>query len=299
MPRCGSTRRARSAKSPACRWRTTARAIRFRRWRASRSSAPRNALRWRGIRWAGASRWKFFAARRIVSWGSRSSIPRTSRCSRAKAGEREKAERAGYVKIAQTQGMRAMARTWLQKMVHPSRLTDAPLIDSIVEMLARKSPEIFAGQIKALLRRPDATPMLAAAHCPTLVLCGRDDAWSVARRASRDGRTDAECAARDHRKLRPHGDDGAPRSRHRRARWVALRRVRLTPSRSFSRIPAGNRKGPNSREYDYRLSPTLRSSRQSPGSRRLSPGAASGKNLDVSLKSPTRTSQRVWSRSSA
>ncbi len=94
-------------------------------------------------------------------------------------GEREKAERAGYVKIAQTQGMRAMARTWLQKMVHPSRLTDAPLIDSIVEMLARKSPEIFAGQIKALLRRPDATPMLAAAHCPTLVLCGRDDAWSV------------------------------------------------------------------------------------------------------------------------
>lgn len=95
------------------------------------------------------------------------------------AGEREKAERAGYVKIAQTQGMRAMARTWLQKMVHPSRLTDEPLIESIVEMLARKSPEIFAGQIKALLARPDATPLLAAARCPTLVLCGREDAWSV------------------------------------------------------------------------------------------------------------------------
>jgi pimeloyl-ACP methyl ester carboxylesterase len=95
------------------------------------------------------------------------------------AGEREKAERAGYVKIARTQGMRAMARTWLQKMVHPSRLTDAPLIESIVEMLARKSPEIFAGQIKALLGRPDATPVLGAVRCPTLVLCGREDAWSV------------------------------------------------------------------------------------------------------------------------
>ncbi len=95
------------------------------------------------------------------------------------AGEREKAERAGYVNIAQTQGMRAMARTWLQKMVHPSRLADAPLIESIVEMLARKSPEVFAGQIKALLGRPDATPSLAAARCPTLVLCGREDAWSV------------------------------------------------------------------------------------------------------------------------
>ncbi len=95
------------------------------------------------------------------------------------AGEREKAERSGYVKIAQAQGMRAMARTWLQKMVHPSRLTDEPLVESIVDMLARKSPEIFAGQIKALLGRPDATPLLAAAHCPTLILCGREDAWSV------------------------------------------------------------------------------------------------------------------------
>jgi len=95
------------------------------------------------------------------------------------AGEREKAERAGYVKIAQTQGVRAMARTWLQKMVHPSRLTDAPLVESIVEMMGRKSPEIFAGQIKALLGRPDATPVLSAIRCPTLVLCGREDAWSV------------------------------------------------------------------------------------------------------------------------
>ena len=95
------------------------------------------------------------------------------------AGEREKAERAGYVKIAQTQGMRAMARTWLQKMVHPSRLTDEPLVESIVEMMGRKPPEIFVSQIKALLGRPDATPVLAAIRCPTLVLCGREDAWSV------------------------------------------------------------------------------------------------------------------------
>lgn len=95
------------------------------------------------------------------------------------AGEREKAERAGYVQIAQTQGMRAMARTWLQKMVHPSRLTDQPLLESIVEMMGRKTPEIFTGQIKALLGRPDATPVLPAIKCPTLVLCGREDAWSV------------------------------------------------------------------------------------------------------------------------
>jgi len=45
--------------------------------------------------------------------------------------------------------------------------------------MGRKPPEIFVGQIKALLGRPDATPVLAAIGCPTLVLCGREDAWSV------------------------------------------------------------------------------------------------------------------------
>jgi len=97
------------------------------------------------------------------------------------AGERERAERLRLVDVARSQGMRAMARDWVQKMVHPSRLSDAPLIESIVEMFARKSPEIFAGQIRALLERPDATPVLSRIRCPTLVLCGREDFWSVPR----------------------------------------------------------------------------------------------------------------------
>jgi pimeloyl-ACP methyl ester carboxylesterase len=95
------------------------------------------------------------------------------------AGEREKEERAGYVKIARSEGMRAMARAWLQKMVHPSRLADAPLIDAIIEMFGRKSPDVFAGQIKALLERPDAGPVLASVRCPTMIICGREDAWAL------------------------------------------------------------------------------------------------------------------------
>jgi pimeloyl-ACP methyl ester carboxylesterase len=94
-------------------------------------------------------------------------------------GEREKAERAGHVETAQTQGMRAMARQWLQRMVHPSRLADTPLIESIVDMLGRKTPEIFVGQIKALLTRPDATAVLASVKVPTLVMTGREDTWSL------------------------------------------------------------------------------------------------------------------------
>jgi pimeloyl-ACP methyl ester carboxylesterase len=94
------------------------------------------------------------------------------------ASERERAERLELVQIAETQGMRAMGRHWMPKIVHPDRLTDAPLVESILEMFDRKSPAIYRAQVTALLNRPDATPVLPAIRCPTLVLCGREDAWS-------------------------------------------------------------------------------------------------------------------------
>jgi pimeloyl-ACP methyl ester carboxylesterase len=93
-------------------------------------------------------------------------------------GEQERAERLRLVDLARSQGMRAMARDWVRNMVHPSRLSDEPLIGSIIEMFGRKSPEIFVSQIRALLERPDATPVLSVIDCPTLVLCGREDSWS-------------------------------------------------------------------------------------------------------------------------
>jgi len=95
------------------------------------------------------------------------------------AGDRERAERLRLVDLARSQGMRAMARDWVRHMVHPSRLSDEPLIQSIIEMFGRKSAEIFDSQIKALLERPDATPVLSTIDCPTLVLCGREDSWSL------------------------------------------------------------------------------------------------------------------------
>ena len=94
-------------------------------------------------------------------------------------GARERAERLRLVDLARSQGMKVMARDWVRNMVHPSRLSDTNLISSIVEMFARKTPEIFAGQIKALLDRPDARAILSAVGCPTLVLCGREDSWST------------------------------------------------------------------------------------------------------------------------
>jgi pimeloyl-ACP methyl ester carboxylesterase len=93
-------------------------------------------------------------------------------------GDREVAGRLALVEKARRQGMRAMGWEWLQGMVYPSRLSDAVLVNAILDMIARKTPDLYAAQTRALIGRPDATPLLAKIRCPTLVLCGREDLWS-------------------------------------------------------------------------------------------------------------------------
>lgn len=93
------------------------------------------------------------------------------------AGNTERAGRLALLATARRDGMRAMAREWALGMVHPSR-HDTPLFEAVLDMFERKTPDIFAAQINALLTRPDCTELLAHMHCPTLLLCGREDAWS-------------------------------------------------------------------------------------------------------------------------
>ena len=94
------------------------------------------------------------------------------------AGEREAAGRHALLAMARREGMRPMARTWLQGMVYAPRLGDEELVEPILDMFERRTPDLFALQIKALLARPDATSVLPALQCPTLVLCGREDTWA-------------------------------------------------------------------------------------------------------------------------
>ena len=94
-------------------------------------------------------------------------------------GEAEAAQRYALLDIARKEGTRAMGKVWVQNMVHPDRLSDTALLNSILDMFSRKTPDVFAAQIKALLERPDATPLLTEIHCPTMVLCGRQDGWST------------------------------------------------------------------------------------------------------------------------
>jgi pimeloyl-ACP methyl ester carboxylesterase len=93
-------------------------------------------------------------------------------------GVLEEQKRRALLEIAKTQGMRAFAMAWLPPMMKPGRMADKPLVDSIIAMLERKTPEIYEMQMLALLGRPDARPVLPTIKCPTLLLSGREDSWS-------------------------------------------------------------------------------------------------------------------------
>ena len=94
------------------------------------------------------------------------------------AGESEAAARQALVQLAWDQGMRAMGEVWVRDMVLPGRLADRPFIESILAMVERRTPQVLAAQIRALLARPEATDVLPGIRCPTLLLCGREDTWS-------------------------------------------------------------------------------------------------------------------------
>lgn len=94
------------------------------------------------------------------------------------ARDGEAAGRMELVELAHRDGMRALAARWLPPMVHADREADPTLIGPITAMVERMTPAIFERQIRALLGRPDARPVLAAVRCPTLVVVGRQDRWS-------------------------------------------------------------------------------------------------------------------------
>lgn len=93
------------------------------------------------------------------------------------AGAQERVRRMELLRMARERSMRAMGTEWARGMVHPSRV-DSPVFDEIVAMVARKPLAVFEAQVQALLERPDASGVLAALRCPTLIACGREDNWA-------------------------------------------------------------------------------------------------------------------------
>ncbi|MGR8920861.1 MAG: alpha/beta fold hydrolase [Gammaproteobacteria bacterium] len=68
-----------------------------------------------------------------------------------------------------------VTETLLPALVHPDRLADAALVGAVRGMARDIGADAFRRQISAIVARPDPRPAMAGYHCPTLVLCGRED----------------------------------------------------------------------------------------------------------------------------
>lgn len=64
----------------------------------------------------------------------------------------------------------------LPKLLHPEHLADESLTEVVTAMANSLGQGAFMRQQRAMLGRIDSRPGLAQISCPTLVLCGREDA---------------------------------------------------------------------------------------------------------------------------
>ena len=90
----------------------------------------------------------------------------------------EPESRGRLLRLASEHGMSALAAEWLPPMMAGSSGRTAELMPRLIAMVERSTPDSYAGQINALLHRPEALSVLPTIDVPTLLLSGSGDTWS-------------------------------------------------------------------------------------------------------------------------
>lgn len=86
------------------------------------------------------------------------------------------AARRKLMKLAQDGRFDGVPRKLLPMLIHSDRLEDVELVSNVLDMAESVGPKAFVRQEEAIIRRPDSREDLKNIACPTLVLCGREDA---------------------------------------------------------------------------------------------------------------------------
>jgi len=84
--------------------------------------------------------------------------------------------RMDFIALAERGYFDRVTETLLPLLVHPSRLGERGLRDTITAMASNIGKDAFVRQERAIMSRAGSLGLLASITCPTLVLCGRQDA---------------------------------------------------------------------------------------------------------------------------
>ncbi len=95
----------------------------------------------------------------------------------ARADTREQGERRrDYVALARQGDFKGVTDRLLPSLIHPRSLQNPDLVETLKTMTERVGRDAFIRQQTLIMNRPDSRRDLGSIHCPTLVLCGRQDA---------------------------------------------------------------------------------------------------------------------------
>jgi pimeloyl-ACP methyl ester carboxylesterase len=84
--------------------------------------------------------------------------------------------RRGLISLAKTGKFKGVTPKLLPLLLHPDRLEDDALTSEVMQMSENVGRDAFFLQQTAIMNRPDGLADLAKIDCPTLILCGRQDA---------------------------------------------------------------------------------------------------------------------------
>ena len=86
------------------------------------------------------------------------------------------AGRARMLQLVQDKGPSSVADEMIPKLLgETSRSTRPAVVEQVRSLALASSADAIAGAIRALMTRPDSTPLLASIHVPTLIVVGDED----------------------------------------------------------------------------------------------------------------------------
>jgi len=86
------------------------------------------------------------------------------------------AGRTRMLQLLTDKGSAAVVDEMIPKLLGATtRATRPDVADRVRALALSNPPEAIAGAIRALMTRPDSTPLLPAIHCPTLIVVGEED----------------------------------------------------------------------------------------------------------------------------
>ncbi|MCE2510056.1 MAG: alpha/beta hydrolase [Alphaproteobacteria bacterium] len=93
----------------------------------------------------------------------------------------QKTRRKDMMALAEKGDFKGVTPRLLPYLIHEGRLDDVPLTRAVMEMAERVGKQAFLRQERAILGRRNGEDVLRQVTCPTLILCGAEDALTPRR----------------------------------------------------------------------------------------------------------------------